>query len=617
MSKNGIPSSHISAPRPQRASPSSSLSPDPFISNWRVRLSSWWKYTSTSSATSYSQLPQYPTDSDRYQVQQSPTLACDNDDSDNGPVMDAPWLSAARWRTFWLATVLCCGGALFGYDSGVIGGVLTFNSFQDSFAFTQAQKTRVSAIAVGIQQAGALAGCFLVWPVTNRWGRRAAMMVCSVVFCIGVVLEVVDTHSLPAFYIGRVVCGLGIGGSATVIPIYMSEMSPKEVRGQLGSCYQLTYTIGILVSYWIDYGVKSMPATARQWQLPIGLQLVPGALMGLGMFSLDESVRWLLGRGDNAGAWRSLVWIRAGEHPAVHAEFADMQRGLEDERHATADFRPRELLERPNLHRLLIAGGLFLAQQSTGSTALAYFGPQFFSMLVGPGDKNLLLTGIFGAVKVIACLLFVVFMSDRFGRRPLLAGGAAFMAACMIAIAAVLKTHPPPADGSVSSAGIATVALIYLDIMAYNFSWGPLPWPCTSEIFPTRIREPGVAFGVGSQWLFNFVWSFSTPYINAGIGWGTFLLFGVLDLLILAFTGLFLKETAGKSLEEINELFDGVDVDSEHGWKADGGLPDHRLSSEHENTPRYKDATETDQFDVKSDSVKNAATHVESTAGRA
>lgn len=442
------------------------------------------------------------------------------------------------------------------------------------------------------------------------------MIICSVVFCIGVVLEVIDTHSLPVFYVGRVICGLGVGGSATIIPIYMSEMSPKEIRGQLGSCYQLTYTIGILVSYWIDYGVKSMPNSARQWQLPIGLQLVPGALMGLGMFTLDESVRWLLAHGRTAEAWRSLVWIRAGDGSAVSEEFTEMRRGLEEERHATAGFRFRELLEGPNLHRLLVGGGIFLAQQSTGSTALAYFGPQFFSLLVGPGDKNLLLTGIFGAIKVVACLIFVIFMSDRFGRRPVLATGAAFMAVCMLATAGLVKNYPPQ-DGAVTSAGIGTVALIYLDIIAYNFSWGPLPWPCTSEIFPTRIREPGVAFGVGSQWLFNFVWSFATPYIISGIGWATFLLFGLLDMLILVFTYFFLKETAGKTLEEINDMFDGIDHDAEHGWKNSAFEDDTGSKDDHrDGQGPYIDDTEPVGTDGTSASHKNPSAHLESVAGR-
>lgn len=433
------------------------------------------------------------------------------------------------------------------------------------------------------------------------------MMLCSMVFSLGVVLEVIDTHSLPTFYVGRVICGLGIGGSATIIPIYMSEMSPKEIRGQLGSCYQLTYTIGILISYWIDYGVKAMPSNARQWQLPIGLQLVPGVLMGLGMFTLDESVRWLLAHGKTAEAWHSLVWVRAGDGSAVAEEFEEMRRGLEEERHVTAGFRPGELLEWSNLHRLLISGGLFLAQQSTGSTALAYFGPQFFSLLVGPGDKNLLLTGIFGAIKVVACLIFVVFLSDRFGRRPLLASGAAFMAVCMLVTAAVVKEYPPQ-DGVGTLAGVATVALIYLDIIAYNFSWGPLPWPYTSEIFPTRIREPGVAFGVGSQWLFNFIWSFSTPYIMAGIGWATFLLFGLLDILIVAFTFFCLKETAGKTLEEINEMFDGVDPDAERGWK--GNSLDHETENYAGQAERER-GQNSDRCSVESGPDRDPASHVE------
>ncbi|KAF3384354.1 Quinate permease [Penicillium rolfsii] len=587
--------SRTAPPQFAQSAPSGSIG-----SSWQTQISNWWNYTSVSIA-SYSQIPQNPELVDNQSLW----------GSDENLAMEALRLSKARWRTYWLAAVLCCGGALFGYDSGVIGGVLTFESFQDSFQFTAAQKTRVSSIAVGIQQAGALAGCFIIWPVTNWYGRRIAMMLCSLLFCFGVVLEVIDTHSLPVFYVGRVICGLGIGGSATIIPIYMSEMSPKEIRGQLGSCYQLTYTIGILVSSWIDYGVKALPRSARQWQLPIGLQLVPGALMGLGMFSLDESVRWLLAHGKTAEAWRSMVWIRAGDGPAVMEEFEEMRHGLEEERHATAGFRARELLEWPNLHRLLIGSGLFLAQQSTGSTALAYFGPQFFALLVGAGDKNLLLTGIFGAIKVVACLLFVIFLSDRFGRRPLLASGAAFMSVCMLATAAVVKEYPPQ-DGIVTSAGVATVALIYLDIIAYNFSWGPLPWPCTSEIFPTRIREPGVAFGVGSQWLFNFIWSFSTPCIMAGLGWATFLLFGLLDILIVAFTFFFLKETAGKTLEEINEMFDGVNADAERGWK------NGTFDTETEEDARNKRGQHLDRIDsVKSGQDDDHAMRAEqSTAGR-
>lgn len=445
---------------------------------------------------------------------------------------------------------------------------MKFDSFENDFRYadhTKDQKTDVSSMTVGIQQAGALVGCFAVWPLTNRMGRRFAIIVCSLIFCIGVVLEVINTHSLPAFYVGRVICGLGVGGSSVVIPIYMSEMAPKDIRGRLGSCYQWMFTIGIFCSYWVDYAVDLAPQMANkpiQWQIPIGLQMVPGGLMGLGMLTLKESARWLIYRGEHERAWESLKWVRASDSDDIREEFAEMKQGVEDDRRLAADFHPKELLEWPNLHRLILAFAVFCAQQSTGATALAYFGPQFFSILVGDDNsKTLLLTAIFGAVKVVACGIFVVFVAERFGRRSLFMWGAFFMAACMITTAAVVKEVPPPGDGSVTAAGVATVALIYLNIIGYNCSWGPLPWPYVSEIFSPRIREPGVAVGVGAQWLFNFVYSFSTPYMMNSMAWGTFLLYGAFDLGIVAFVFFFIKETADKTLEEVNAMFHTVGND--------------------------------------------------------
>lgn len=169
-----------------------------------------------------------------------------------------------------------------------------------------------------------------------------------------------------------------------------------------------------------------------------------------------------------------------------------------------------ELIDRQNFRRTLTAIAVFTAQQATGATAFAYYGPQYFKLLVGnKGNMDLLLTAIFGAVKVAACGLFILFVVEKFGRRNILTGGALFMAACQFATAVVLKTRPAPDDHSITPSGIATVALIYLFVIAYNFSWGPLPWPYVAEIFPMRTREPGIASGVAAQWLFNF-----GPYLH-------------------------------------------------------------------------------------------------------
>ncbi|KAL6233383.1 general substrate transporter [Aspergillus navahoensis] len=510
-------------------------------------------------------------------------------------------------RIYYLAAVVCTGGLLFGYDSG---GVLTFPSFARSFypntsTSTNQSETNISALVVATQQAGALLGCLLIWPVANTLGRRKALTLCSAIFCIGVLFEILASHSLPFFCAGRIIAGLGVGGSATVAPTYLAEMSPPHLRGRLSSGYQFTFTIGIFASYWIDYAFRMLvdDEGSAQWRIPLALQLVPGVLMGAGMLSLPESVRWLLGRGyaHTQEAWRSLVWVRGedeGEGVRVGIEFAEMKRVVHRDTQESVDFHPRELLLRPNRHRIFLAVTLFSAQQATGATAMAYFGPQFFSILVNPRPQpsraaieaasasvnslTLLLTGIFGALKVLSCLFFILFIADRFGRRPLLILGALGMAVCMVATSILLHSMPSQVTSQDSSTtttalslkSLLTILLVYLFIAIYNTSWGPLPWPLVAELFPTRTRSSGVALAVASQWASNFVWSFATPYILRNMGANTFFLFGAVCVGVAGLAALCVPETKGLSLEEVQGLFGGVDGGAEvvhgNGERDDG-----------------------------------------------
>ncbi|KAJ6447837.1 general substrate transporter, partial [Mycena vitilis] len=260
-------------------------------------------------------------------------------------------------------------------------------------------------------------------------------------------------------------------------------------------------------------------------------------------------------KGRDDEAWEALKWIRADDSEETRAELKEIQASIAEEQAARSGFQYSELLERDNFKRLTIAVTVFLCQQSVGATALAYYGPQFFKILVGPGPSNLLLTAIFGAVKIVACGTFVLFFSERIGRKSALIGGGVFMSVCMVIITIVTRLRPPPGGGVITGSGIATVALIYMNIMAYNFSWGPLPWPIVSEIFPARIKEIGVATGVGSQWLWNFMYSFSVSYMMASMKEYTFLFFGVADIFVVLFTIFVLKETRGLSLEEVQTIY--------------------------------------------------------------
>lgn len=356
---------------------------------------------------------------------------------------------------------------LAGYDSGIAGGILTFKPFIRDFKTGGASE--VSSLTVGLEQLGSFLAAFATYPITNKLGRKWTIIGATAIFCVGVVIQVAPTESLGGWYVGRVIAGIGMGGQSVVVPMYSAEMVPKEIRGRCGSFYQWMYTWGVFLAYWVDYGVAQnthIASTSTEWQIPVGLELVAAGIMLLGCFTLPESTRWLLSKGRNDQAWKSLSWMRGAEDDKTQEEFNEMQLGLRAEEAAKEAFSVKELLEPSNRLRFFIGPMLFVFQNTTGSSALAVFAPQYFKLLVGSsGTRDLLLTGLFGAVKVIACTFFIWVLSERFGRRTLLTGGSALMAVCMLITALIVDEIPTQSNSGVTSAGRATVAMIYLDIM--------------------------------------------------------------------------------------------------------------------------------------------------------
>ncbi|KAI1452038.1 putative MFS sugar transporter [Annulohypoxylon moriforme] len=468
------------------------------------------------------------------------------------------------FRAWYLVALCCIGSFLFAYDTGVVGGVLTLPSFQNDFRITKANQASVSSNATSLLQAGAFFSCFFVWPFTARFGRRWSITLASLIFNIGAIIQVVNTHSLAAFYVARVISGVGVGMATVIIPMYSAEMAPKQIRGQLGSMFQFFFTLGVMTSYWVDYGVSQhLGSTTQQWQIPIGLQLVPGGILGLGMLLTKESTRWLAKSGRREEAMQSLIWVRGEDSDNVREEFAEIVAGIEEEERITEGLTLKEYLLPANRFRFIVV------------VTLQIDAPQIFKA-VGAGDQSLLISGFFGVVKVVSCLFFLLFLVERIGRRGSLIGGAFLMGAYMLIIACLTATHPPVASQSLTSTGAAAVAMVYLEAMSYNISWGPVPWLYMSEIFPSRIREAGVAVGTATQWLFNFVFSQITPHAINNIGWRTFLMFCIFNWALVVYAWLVIKETKGKSLEEMEAVFGSsetsVDAEKAQEHARDGTL---------------------------------------------
>lgn len=424
---------------------------------------------------------------------------------------------------------------------------------------------------------GAIAAAFL----NERIGRRYALMFFCSIFMIGAAVQTSAHHSIGQIYGGRVIAGLGIGGMSAITPVFVSENCPPAQRGRIAGLFQEFLVIGSTFAYWLDYGVAlHIPTSTKQWRVPVGIQLIPGGLMLLGLFFLKESPRWLVKKGRHEEALKSLAYIRCEQtdSPDIVHEMAEIRAAVDEELHMTEGVTWKECIA-PGVRMRFITGFvLMLCQQFSGTNSIGYYAPEIFQTVgVSKTNASLFATGVYGTVKIVATGFFLIFGIDRIGRRNSLLAGAAWMAAMMFILGSVLATHPPNVKdvNTVSSASIAMVVMIYLYVIGYSASWGPvsfaassyliltdfsqIPWVYLGEIFPNRLRGYGVGMGAATQWLFNFCITEITPSAINHIGYRTFIMFGVFCLANFTFAFFFIKETKGRTLESMDVLFGAVD----------------------------------------------------------
>ncbi|KAL4922876.1 general substrate transporter [Aspergillus aurantiobrunneus] len=474
-------------------------------------------------------------------------------------------------RVYVLSTVAYMGSFLFGYDTGVMGSVLALDSFKEDFnlpsgstGFASSKEAEISSNVVALLTAGCFFGAIAASFVNDRYGRRNSLLVLSIIFMIGAAVQTGGKGTISYMYGGRVIAGFGIGGMSAITPVYVSENCPPDVRGRIAGLFQEFLVIGVTVSYWLCYGVeRNIASSTRQWRIPIGFQLVPSGLMFIGLWFLKESPRWLMKQGRHSEATASLAFTRRAdpESDEVQHELADIRASIEEELASTEGVTWREVLLPGNRLRFLNAFLIMLWQQFSGTNSIGYYAPQLFQTIgVASTDTSLFTTGIYGVVKVVATGLFLIVGIDRIGRKWSLVAGGYWMAAMMFILGAVLVSYPPVNPDSISPASIAMVVMIYLYVIGYSASWGPIPWVYISEIFPTRLRAYGVGMGSATQWLFNFVVTKFTPAAISNIGWRTFIMFGIFCVAMAVWVMVCVKETKGRSLEDMNALFGKIDV---------------------------------------------------------
>lgn len=475
-----------------------------------------------------------------------------------------------------------------------MGSVLELKSFEADFGllsgssgFSSSKKAQVSSNVVSLLTAGCFFGAIFGSFVNEKFGRRYSIMGFLLIFLIGAAVQTAGRDVLSYMYGGRVIAGFGIGGMSAITPVFVSENCPPAIRGRIAGLFQEFLVIGVTVAYWLCYGVaQNIAPSTKQWRIPVGFQLVPAGLMMIGMFFLTESPRWLAKEGRLEEALESLAYMRSEPttSPTVQAELAEIKASVDHEIESTEGLTWREPLQSGNRLRFLNCFLMMFWQQWSGTNSIGYYAPQLFQTVgVTGGNTSLFTTGIYGVVKVVATGVFLIVGIDKIGRRWSLIAGGIWMCAMMFVLGGVLVSYPPDpdGDGGVSSASIAMIVMIYLYVIGYSASWGPIPWVYISEIFPTRLRAYGVGLGSATQWLFNFVVTYVTPAAINNIGWRTFIMFGVFCVAMSVWVFLFVRETKARSLEEMDVVFEKIiafgslrDIESANVPKDPSGDPD-------------------------------------------
>jgi SP family galactose:H+ symporter-like MFS transporter len=432
---------------------------------------------------------------------------------------------------YFLASVAAMAGFLFGYDEGVIA--VAGPSLEAVFPMNPTERGFMTA-AVPL---GALVASIFAGSITDRFGRRRVLMAAAALFIVAALAASAIT-AIWMLVLARLALGLAIGVAAVTAPLYIAESAPLKQRGGMVSTYQLAVTVGILVSYLTGLAITG----ATTWRLMFGLGAVPALLLLAGLAFLPESPRWLMRRGQAGDAKASLRRLRP-ERWDVDGELADMAQAGSADTGRRAGFGA--LLEPAIRPALIVAMALYFLQQLSGINAVIYYAPTIFDQAgYDSHTKQILATVGVGTVN-FATTILALFLVDRLGRRPLLVLGFAGCALTMLIIAlAVVDPKLMPSW--------VVIAMLMLYIASFAISLGPLPFVVMAEIFPHRVRGPGMSMASISNWGFNFVVVFTFPLMLAGPGLAfTFTVFAVICLGGIVFTLLRVPETTGHSLEAI------------------------------------------------------------------
>lgn len=470
---------------------------------------------------------------------------------------------------------MALGGFLCGYDFAVMTGVILMPSFQEDMLYVD---DNTSSVMISSLLAGTFVGAIFSGPLADAIGRKALMSLGTIIFIFGNVLQV-GADNLNTMYGGRGVTGISMGMLSMAVPLFQSEIAPKNMRGRLMSLQQFTTTLGIAASYWISYIFVNVDSSTG-WRLAIGLQLIPALFCLIGLILIiPESPRHSIDKKHTTEALITLSKIRGDgttTHNDVLMEFVEMRQNITFEHKIFKNDKYKRLfLSGPedNRRRLLFGMAVQIFQQLTGVNAILIFTPQIFQAAGLSGrDITLFANGISGSINLLATIPAIFFI-DKWGRRPTMIIGAILCCICLGIMAILAGLHGYGYGVSNDSLSVLTkrgstfllfdtnaptvgfLVITYCYVAVYACTWGTLGWVYPAELYSQGVRAKALGISTATNWLATYAVLQLTPIMLEQIRWGTYVFFCVMCFLIAIIVHLYFPETNGKSLEEIDLIF--------------------------------------------------------------
>ena len=446
-----------------------------------------------------------------------------------------------------ITMVATLGGLLFGYDTAVISGA------EKSIQAYLITGLGLGSLAHGATISSALIGCIIGGMLSglaaSKLGRKNSLMLAAFLFFFsslgaGWPETFFFTRGEPTmglllmFNFYRIIGGIGVGIASAVCPMYIGEIAPANIRGRLVSFNQFAIIFGMLVVYFVNYGIAH--GQTIEWINTIGWRwmftsaAIPSAIFAILLFFVPETPRFLALNNHDEEALRILTKIN----------------GLEKAKEILKEIRISVEASSEKLFafgKLVIVIGILLSvfQQFVGINVALYYAPRIFESMGAAKDASMLQTVVMGLVNVIFTVLAIMTV-DKYGRKPLLMIGSIGMAIGMFAIGAL---------AFMKVIGISTLIFIVIYTASFMMSWGPICWVLISEIFPNKIRGRAIAIAVAAQWAANYFISSTYPAMMEFSGGVTYCFYGVMSILSFIFVWKMVPETKGKTLEAMEGLW--------------------------------------------------------------